>query len=315
MLTTMTPRTPKILFAGALSQDTLYQVDDFSNGPGKYIADNSIITASGMATTAATAAARLGGKASLWASVGEDAIGPALITEITDEGVDCAHVRCVRGARSVCATIVVDGFGERWVLVNYDPAILSAPTVEQVPPITDYAAVMADVRWPDAARIALKTALENGALAVLDADVADAEVLKDLAQYATHIVASADGARILGKTDTLQTAAAQIAQTYKCFVCVTDGANGAYWIEHANAGMQHIPCPNVRVVDTNGAGDVFHGAFTQALVEGSSSPHAIRFASAAAALKCQVLGGRLGAPTRDATLALVQDFYGSIANS
>jgi sulfofructose kinase len=51
-------------------------------------------------------------------------------------------------------------------------------------------------------------------------------------------------------------------------------------------------------VDTLGAGDVWHGAFALALAEGRPEPAAVRFASAAAALKVQRAGGRAGAPTR-----------------
>ena len=54
--------------------------------------------------------------------------------------------------------------------------------------------------------------------------------------------------------------------------------------------------PEGEVRDTNGAGDVFHAAFTLALAEGQPEAYAVQFAHAAAALKCMVVGGRLGAP-------------------
>jgi sulfofructose kinase len=54
----------------------------------------------------------------------------------------------------------------------------------------------------------------------------------------------------------------------------------------------------VQVVDTLGAGDVWHGAFALGLAEGMDESTAVRFASAAAALKVQRRGGRAGAPCR-----------------
>jgi sulfofructose kinase len=51
-------------------------------------------------------------------------------------------------------------------------------------------------------------------------------------------------------------------------------------------------------VDTLGAGDVFHGAFALALTENQDIPTALRFASAAAALKCTRFGGAFAAPQR-----------------
>jgi sulfofructose kinase len=300
---------PKVLFVGALTRDTLYRVEDFSRGPGKYLTEGTVSTASGMATNAATAAARLGGCPALWASVGGDALAPALIAEIAAEGVDCSPVRRVPGGRSALATIIVDGAGERWVLVDYDPVTQRAPDLSEVPDISKYAAVMVDVRWPGAARIALQAARAAGVPAVLDADVAPAEVLTDLARYAGHIVASAPGAAILTDGAAPEAATIRIAETFGCFACVTDGAVGAFFVEGPGQPTAHMPNPEVAVIDTNGAGDVFHGAFTQALAEGQAAVDCIRFASAAAALKCTVLGGRLGAPNRKNTLKLMEETY------
>jgi sulfofructose kinase len=54
----------------------------------------------------------------------------------------------------------------------------------------------------------------------------------------------------------------------------------------------------VHTVDTLGAGDVFHGAFALAITEKQDIPRALRFASAAAALKCTRFGGAFAAPQR-----------------
>ena len=66
-----------------------------------------------------------------------------------------------------------------------------------------------------------------------------------------------------------------------------------------------IEAPRVEAVDTLAAGDVFHGAFVLALAEGRSEAEAIAFANVAAALKCTVFGGRLGAPARASVEALL----------
>lgn len=298
-----------VLFVGALTLDTLYQVDDFSQGPGKYLSSAAVGSASGMATNAASAMARLGGQAALWASVGEDSTASALISEIEAEGVDCSHVRRVSDGRTATAAIVVDNTGERWVLVDYDPLTQANPMAHELPPVEQYRAVMVDVRWPGAARMALDAAREAGLLAILDADVARSAVLEDLAARATHIVASAPGATILSGSDSPADAARTIAEHYGCFVCVTDGGSGSFWALAGSTDINHTPSPKVDVIDTNGAGDVFHGAFSLALAEGMSPEEAIQFASSAAALKCSVLGGRLGAPGRQETLRLMEKTY------
>jgi sulfofructose kinase len=66
-----------------------------------------------------------------------------------------------------------------------------------------------------------------------------------------------------------------------------------------NGRLSHHPAFRVAVIDTLGAGDVWHGAFALALAERREEAAAVRFASAAAALKVQRFGGRTGTPRRD----------------
>jgi sulfofructose kinase len=74
--------------------------------------------------------------------------------------------------------------------------------------------------------------------------------------------------------------------------------------EQANA-VAHLPAFPVAVVETLGAGDTFHGAYALALAEGFLIEDAIRFAAAAAALRCTRSGGRAALPSRQEVLALL----------
>jgi bifunctional ADP-heptose synthase (sugar kinase/adenylyltransferase) len=52
-------------------------------------------------------------------------------------------------------------------------------------------------------------------------------------------------------------------------------------------------------VNTNGAGDVWHGALAAAILEGRQPREAVKFANAAASIKYSRLGCRAAIPTRD----------------
>jgi sulfofructose kinase len=69
----------------------------------------------------------------------------------------------------------------------------------------------------------------------------------------------------------------------------------------------HQAAFGVEVVDTTGAGDVFHGAFAYGLAQGWPSAKCVEFASAVAALSCRALGGRRGIPTVGAALRYLGD--------
>ncbi|ESW93751.1 carbohydrate kinase [Mesorhizobium sp. LSJC269B00] len=299
-------RPVKLLSVGALTLDTILRVETLPTHQGKFIASDGIQIASGMATSAACAARRLGAEVFLWASAGGDAVGDQLLAGIEAEGVDCGFVRRVEGARSALAAILVDAHGERIIVPFYDPKAQADPDAVPVADLSGFDAVLVDVRWPGAAALALTAARDAGCPAILDADTAPLEVLERLLPLASHIVASETAARIIcDHALDPETACADLASRTDAFVAVTGGAAGSWWHDRSAGCVRHIAAPKIKAVDTLAAGDVFHGAFAVALAETMPIEQALRFASAAAALKCQRFGGRLGAPNRDEAMAMV----------
>jgi sulfofructose kinase len=102
----------------------------------------------------------------------------------------------------------------------------------------------------------------------------------------------------------------KIAGLTSSFLAGTRGARGTIWLdEHQN--LQQTPAFPVHTVDTLGAGDVFHGAFALAITEKQELRAALRFASAAAALKCTRFGGALAAPQRTEVEQLLSQDQGA----
>lgn len=284
----------KVLCVGALTMDTIFLLDRLPDGPGKVIPLDAVEVAEGMAAAQAATIARLGGAVALWASAGDDATGDRLISQISAEGVDCSRVRRIVGGRSGFSSIFMDRTGSTMIVPRYDPSITSAP--EAAPDLKGFSAVMTDVRWRDAAALALRAARENGLPAILDADMASTDVLGTLLPLATHIVASESAAKLVTGAETPDAAAKDLAARYSAFVAVTAGGGGCFWTDGSD--IRHSPAPTITPIDTLAAGDVFHGAFAYGLVEGWDMARIVGFASAAAAIKCTRFGGRLGAPGR-----------------
>ncbi len=88
-------------------------------------------------------------------------------------------------------------------------------------------------------------------------------------------------------------------------VVVTLGEKGLVGIDETG-GFFALPAYPVEVVDTTGAGDVFHGAFIAALLRQMPVQEACRFASAAAAIKCTRIGGRACIPTYEVCRAFME---------
>lgn len=294
----------RLLFVGALTQDTILRVDALPVAQGKYVARDAVQIAAGMATSAACAAQRLGADSTLWASVGDDAVGDMLVAGIRAEGVDCSFVRRVTGAASAVSAILVDPQGERVIVPYYDPRTYADPGALPCD-IARFDAVMVDVRWPGAAELALKAARTAGKPAIFDADTAPRETLERLLPHASHVVASEPAAALLTDGAAPAEACGRLAARTGVFVAVTAGGAGTHWIAHDRTSVRHTPAPRITPVDTLSAGDVYHGAFATAVAEGMDMEMAIRFASAAAAVKCLSFGGRLAAPDRAETLKMM----------
>jgi sulfofructose kinase len=292
-----------VFCVGHAVQDFVFRVGELPTRAVKHRAHGFTMVGGGPAATAACAVTRLGGHAWLAARVGNDAAAGLIVAELESYGVDCAHVRRCAGAGSSVSAVLVDNAGERLIVNHLDPALPPAP--DWLPSVPGAAgAVLGDVRWPEGSVAMFAKARTAGVPAVLDADVGmptdDA-----LVRAATHVAFSADGlTQFASMADPLRALIALSAE-HAQWMCVTAGEEGVFVAE--GGGARQIKGHRVPVVDTLGAGDVWHGAFALSLAEGRDEDHAVRFANAAAALKVQRAGGRQGVPTRSQVEALMME--------
>jgi sulfofructose kinase len=286
---------PTVLCVGHAVQDFVFTVPVLPDRGAKYRAARFESVGGGPAATAAVTVSRLGGRALLAARVGDDAAAAMIVAELEGLGVDCTHVRRCPGSASSVSAVIVDARGERMIVNHLDPSL--PVDAAWLPSAGSVGArvVLADTRWPEGSLAALVAARDAGLPAVLDADrpvPADGALLR----AASHVAFSSDAlADLTGIGDTRR-ALAEIARGLQGWCCVTAGGDGVY--SYVAGEIRQDRAFDVPVVDTLGAGDVWHGAFALALAEGLRETDAIRFASAAAALKVQRSGGRAGVPTR-----------------
>lgn len=280
---------------GIATLDYVYSVETLPTRGEKYRSRDLAVVGGGCAGNAAVAIARLGGRSWLATRLADDLTGDRIVADLAAEGVDAAASLRARGLRSPVSAILVDAAGERMVVSYSDPAM---------PEDTDWLplrlpeganAVLADTRWGQGALAALRLARAAGLPGVLDADRKPPH--PDLVATASHVAFSQQALRELSGQDDPRAGLTRIARGASTWLAVTLGKAGVLFIE--NGSVAHIPAFAVETVDTLGAGDVWHGAFALALAEGQCERAAIRFASAAAAIKCTRFGGRLGAPARD----------------
>ncbi|MDW2744423.1 sugar kinase [Atlantibacter subterraneus] len=288
----------RIACVGIAVLDRIWYLNDLPKEGGKYVAGDYKEVGGGPAATAAVAAAKLGAEVDFIGRVGDDDTGNRLLAELQAYGVNTRYTRIVKGARSSQSAVLVDAAGER-IIANYPSPDLPA-CADWMADIdfSQWDAVLADVRWHHGAKQAFTLARANGVTTVLDADVTPQDIA-ELVALSDHAAFSAPGlVRLTGVTDA-PAALKQAKMLTNGHVYVTQGAQGCLWLE--NSRLRHLPAFHVDVVDTTGAGDVFHGALAVSLAQKTETAEAIRFASAVAALKCTRPGGRAGIPDCDQT--------------
>ena len=287
--------------------DEVFRLDEFPLADAKVEAAEFLAVGGGCAANAAVAIARLGGDASfagpLGGPPGQEPISDRILAGLAREGVDCAG--CVRldGVASGISAIFVDMRGERTIVTHRSRRLDAVTPLDPEKLVAGADAVLADNRFPDFSLPICRAALRRGIPVVLDADK-PARPGEALFSACSHVVFSAESLRATMATDDLACALRQFGQATNAFLAVTDGANPVQWRDDTGA-IRAMPVFGVTAVDTLAAGDVFHGAFTLALIEREDAVAAMRFAAAAAGVKCTRFGGSATAPTRAEAEALL----------
>ena len=296
--------SPRLLCVGTAVVDLVADLPGPLEVGAKQFAPALRTVVGGPATTAAAAAARLGAEVLLVAPVGDDDRAGTVRAALVDAGVEDALV--VRpGAATATSLVLVTPDGER-TIVNATPDALRGPLDPESAAsvraaVADADAVLADVRWPAAAALALAAARSAGVPGVLDLDRApagDHGLVTGLVRAASHVAASQDGLDDLlavhrpGLTVDADLGAALAALEELAggaVPLVTLGSSGGAW--RTGGVLATAPAPAVAVVETLGAGDVWHGALAAGLAAGRTVADAVADANAAAALRCTRRGG------------------------
>ncbi len=300
---------PKVLGIGCCTLDVLIRIRTLPTWEQPSGFEEIGFDGGGQAATAMAAAARLGVPAAFIGTAGNDDAADIKLRSLVRCGVD---IRCVARRQkpddSVVIVFVNARTGERMFLGGGRQG--SVPLrIEELDrgyvTAADY--LLLDGLHGEAALAAADWMHEAGKMVVLDAGSPRGRLPESRLAILSHVDVVIGGARFAqaatGREDVWDAGAAVLELGPR--VCVqTEGSNGCYTVTATE--KFHTPAFPVEVVDTTGAGDVFHGAYVVGLVHGWDLRRTARFASAVSALKCTRLGGRAGIPTFTETMSFLQ---------
>jgi sulfofructose kinase len=162
--------------------------------------------------------------------------------------------------------------------------------------LEDCAAILIENRCAEFCTDLCVEARRRGIPVIVDVD-RPMSLREGLLTASSHLVFSSESLQATAGIADDAEALLKIAKLTPSFLAGTRGPQGTIWLDQHQT-LQQTPAFPVHTVDTLGAGDVFHGAFALAVTENQDIPTALRFASAAAALKCTRFGGAFAAPQR-----------------
>jgi sulfofructose kinase len=290
---------PRILCIGIPVRDLIFRIEQLPERGAKVNASHFEQIGGGNALNAAIGIVRLGGRASLCGPIGDagETSSRYIFDKLADEGIDTRHLVHMPGLVTPISNIMIDPSGERTIVVFRDPQLwkVSLPDADTL--LDDCSAVLAESRCAEFCVDLCAEARKRGIPVVVSVDRAMSPREEGLLTASSHLVFSSEALRSTAGIADDGEALKKIAGLTPSFLAGTQGPQGTLWLDE-NQTLRRTPAFPVRPVDTLGAGDVFHGAFALAITEKQELRQALRFASAAAALKCTRFGGTYAAPQR-----------------
>lgn len=246
------------------------------------------------------AALKLGCRARAVGTHGADLLGQLARSALRDAGIDTELLRAV--GSSACDLVMVAGDGKLRSHYRGDrgePVVLDTNAA-----LKEAAALLIDGSEPRDQLIAAEVA-RNMKLPVIF-DVAEIrEGTSDLIGACDILIASEREASELAPRGELTDALDELLGLGPRAVVITLGEQGAI----GRHGEQLIRCPAFAsddMLDSYGAGSVFHGAFAAALLSELPFARCMELAAAAASLSLRELGPWSAMPSREDVLALTR---------
>ena len=291
-----------IICAGSIFLDNISRIDQFPKKPIKVLSKGIDKRLGGSAAVSAFTAKKLGCETKFIGKFGDDDASVFLKNEFKKFSININKSISIKKCKSSQSFVIEDINGERLLAAYNDPKLLN---YKKIPNLDfrkkDIYAV--DMRWIRIATEIARKTNKNNIKCVADLDnFKKTSRISQIVKNASHPIFSEEGLKTYKRTSKMKTALFEIFNETQKFVGVTLGSQGVLWVD--NNSLYHCKIPKVKTVETNCAGDVFHGAFASALSLNKSNIESIIFASAAATLKCMQSGGIYSIPT----ISLVNKF-------
>jgi sugar/nucleoside kinase (ribokinase family) len=280
----------KVVGLGACVLDTLITCENYPKEDTKQKAESIFLSGGGPVGNALVVMSKLGVKTEVLGAFADDNAGKYLLDDFKKYGVGVENATVVRGSSSFTSYIILSKSGKTRTCTFDRGSVPDAKENVCFGAIENADVLHLDGNYLQSALAAAKYAKEKGVKVSLDAGGLY-EGIENLLPFVDILIPSAEFALgFTGEKDIPSAMHTLFKRFQPEILVVTDGSNGGYYYE--NGQVLHYDSVQVQAVDTNGAGDTFHGAFVAAYCEGQTLKDCCVFASKVAAYKCMHTGAR-----------------------
>lgn len=296
----------KIVGIGANVYDTLITTPFYPTEDTKLRATGVKECGGGPCGTGLVAASKLGASAAYIGALAKDSGGEFLLADMKRFGISTDFVDMVEGKSSFSSYIILsEESTSRTCVFNKSNLPDFEIDKNRADAIRNAKVLMVDGNELENAIEGAKIAKESGTKVLYDAGGLYDNVDK-LLPFADILIPSEEFALGHTGTKTAEAAAKRLFDTYSPeIVVITQGVKGG--IIYDGNEVKSYPSFEVKAIDSNGAGDVFHGAFAFSVSVGYNYYESCVFSSAVSALKCTKLGARDGVPSFDETIEFLKE--------
>jgi len=299
-----------IVGLGMCTLDVLLRLKDMPSWQHGTRIDEFRIDGGGPVGTAMVASARLGAKVGFIGTAGNDESAEIKLRSMIDAGIDLS--RLVRRPYPDDQVIIVHVHSETGERVfsgvgNIQRQPLRIDELDK-DYITSVKYLHLDGFHYESALQSAKWMREAGKKVVLDGHKTSGSVgqhIRNLLEYVDVLISGFGFAKGLTGISDIREAGKRILDMGPNIFVQTEGEDGSWTITADKAF--HTPAFKVDVIDTTGAGDVFHGAYIVGLLKGWNLQKVAIFSTAVSAIECTKLGGRVGIPTYDEVMDFLNE--------
>jgi sulfofructose kinase len=281
---------------GLNATDTLIPLSNYPAPGSKVEYRTASVLPGGQVATTVVACQHWGVRTRYVGKLGDDDAAKLHRKEFARAGVETRLVT-VPGCASPQSLILVDGEGERTVLCRRDERLVLQPSDLNREWIVNARALHIDGHDTAAAALAARWARAAGVRVIADLDEVYPGV-EDLLENIDYLIVSRNfPSQVTGERH-LEDALRLMFRRYgSLLAAATLGEEGV--LAWDGKQFHHASAYRVPVVDTTGAGDIFHAGFIYGLLQDWTLQRQLDFACAAAALNCKAIGARGGIQTLD----------------